>query len=695
MLVVLIAATTIAVIAGAQSGNDLFQQALSKERAEGKLEEAIGLYARVVKEFGADRALAAKALVQMGRCYERLGKAEATSAYDRVLREYADQRVLADEARTRLAVLARPDNRPGTTTRQAWAVSDNVDMSGSVSPDGRSLSFTDWETGDLAVRDLESGASRRLTAKGSWAESPEHAEFSAISPDGSRIAYEWTTKDDFDDLRLIGMTGGRPRVLYHNAEVHFLQPFEWSPDGKQILATFSRLDRTNQLVLVSADTGAVRVLKTFDWRAPWKAAFSPDGRWIVYDFPPMDDAPERDLFLIAVDGSREAPLVAHRAHDSLLGWVPRSDRVLFASDRTGTTGAWTIRVENGRPRGEAELLKLNIGHVLAMSFTRTGDYYYALSTGLRGVSVATRDPATGRLREPLAPLKGRFEEGKLAGVWCPDGAQMAYLQQSPLVRGGEGANTLAIQTLETGQVRTVPLKMSYAQRLRWLPDGRALVVQGTDLKGRRGLFRVDVSTSSFEPIVYGPISRYAASPDGKRLFYVNGAAIVQRDLQTGEARDVQSLASLTGAADPGSPNVGLALSPDGRWLALKVNRPPDGGRPSIQIVPAAGGEPRTILTMPDVDNSTWREMTWSPDGKYVVFTKSHSELWQVAAEGGPADRLAANMVYINSISIHPDGRRIAVSAGSAKYEIWVMENVTTPSARPQPSAPRAPLPARR
>ena len=35
---------------GQQTGNDLFQQALSKERAEGRLDQAIQLYQRIVKE---------------------------------------------------------------------------------------------------------------------------------------------------------------------------------------------------------------------------------------------------------------------------------------------------------------------------------------------------------------------------------------------------------------------------------------------------------------------------------------------------------------------------------------------------------------------------------------------------------------------------------------------------------------------
>jgi tetratricopeptide (TPR) repeat protein len=55
-----------------QSAQDLFQKALTKERAEGNLEEAITLYQRVAEE-SADEALAANAQLRIGICYEKLG----------------------------------------------------------------------------------------------------------------------------------------------------------------------------------------------------------------------------------------------------------------------------------------------------------------------------------------------------------------------------------------------------------------------------------------------------------------------------------------------------------------------------------------------------------------------------------------------------------------------------------------------
>ena len=91
--------------AWAESGSDLFQKALVAERANGKLEDAIKLYRRIAQQYAGDRSLAAKALIQMGQCYEKLGDPQARKVYDRVVRDYADQRYLAAAARTGLVRL--------------------------------------------------------------------------------------------------------------------------------------------------------------------------------------------------------------------------------------------------------------------------------------------------------------------------------------------------------------------------------------------------------------------------------------------------------------------------------------------------------------------------------------------------------------------------------------------------------------
>src|SRR5262249_42255553 len=94
---------TLLMIVG-QNGQDLYKQALVKERGIGNLEEAIKLYERAAKAAGNDRELAAKALIAAARCHELLGDANALALYDRVIREYPEQQQAA-VARDRSAEL--------------------------------------------------------------------------------------------------------------------------------------------------------------------------------------------------------------------------------------------------------------------------------------------------------------------------------------------------------------------------------------------------------------------------------------------------------------------------------------------------------------------------------------------------------------------------------------------------------------
>ena len=56
-----------------------FREARHKEQVEGDLNGAIKLYQSIASAQG-DRSLAAKALVQLGRCYEKQGNAEAAQS---------------------------------------------------------------------------------------------------------------------------------------------------------------------------------------------------------------------------------------------------------------------------------------------------------------------------------------------------------------------------------------------------------------------------------------------------------------------------------------------------------------------------------------------------------------------------------------------------------------------------------------
>src|SRR3990172_7340187 len=206
---------------GAQKPDDVerkLKAAMNTELVDGNLKAAIEQYKKVAQR--GIRPLAAQALVHMAECYQKLGDAEARKIYERVVREFADQKEAAATARTRLGGNATTQNA-GIVTRQVWS-GPNVYIYGSVSPDGRYLSFVDQETGDLALRDLANGKDRRLTNQGTGFESTQG---SVISPDGKQVAYSWDNRDGTSDLRLIGLNGSgpaTPQVLYDNEDINVI-----------------------------------------------------------------------------------------------------------------------------------------------------------------------------------------------------------------------------------------------------------------------------------------------------------------------------------------------------------------------------------------------------------------------------------------------------------------------------------------
>src|SRR6266540_4329383 len=76
----------------ARSAEVQLKAAQQKAEVEGDLKGAIEEYKKVIAMAGANRALAAQALVRMAECYQKLGDAQARAIYDRVVREYADQK---------------------------------------------------------------------------------------------------------------------------------------------------------------------------------------------------------------------------------------------------------------------------------------------------------------------------------------------------------------------------------------------------------------------------------------------------------------------------------------------------------------------------------------------------------------------------------------------------------------------------
>jgi Tol biopolymer transport system component len=102
----------------------------------------------------------------------------------------------------------------------------------------------------------------------------------APSPDGKRLAVIEADADGSSDLLLYDLTTKRqPTILSNGAD--WTDP-AWSPDGRTIVVT-AYATGTPELLLKPAD-GGLRATPIDGLPAgePYRACFSPDGKWIVY-----------------------------------------------------------------------------------------------------------------------------------------------------------------------------------------------------------------------------------------------------------------------------------------------------------------------------------------------------------------------------------------------------------------------------
>ncbi len=647
-----------------KKANDLMQAALARETVQGDLKGAIDLYGKAVKEAGANRALAAKALLKSAECYEKLGDAEARKVYDRLLRDYADQAESATAARGRLDRLGS-----GTGTRSTGVTARHIPGADglnayNVSGDGRFLSYFDE---GIWVLDLVNGQKRRLTPAAEKVFDP------VFSPDSSQLAYTWATRDKAE-IRLINLDGSGERVLY--GAQGYLALGNWT--AGHIVVTRTTGDR-RELWTISTQDGSAQKIKDVD-RKNWRPFLSPDGRWIAISR--LTDGQELDIFLMSTADGTETALVRQAGDDRLAGWTPDGKGIVFTSDVEGHgyNSLYGLRVDNGRPAGAPVLIRHDIGNVTrsdSLCLTNQGSFYYVMRSGGSNVMTGELDTKTGRIAGAPA-LATSFLMGTNDGSdWSPDGTKMVYRTRWGMQAGklsGESAN-LAILDVASGKIREITPRLEAFTDPRWSPDAKTILLKGSSA-GRDGLFLCDAQSGETKILAEGLLTKPLWTSDGKSVLYFQldskspyGGALVLHNLEPGRTKELYRSKDLWSRT--------MALSPDGTRIAFISNN-------TLMTAPIAGGDARTVLQLPKPETfEFFGGLAWMHDGRNLVFIKRPtgttsrgvpSTLWRVPADGGPVEEMGLSMWAMHYLSAHPSGQRLAFSVGFPnRTELWVVE----------------------
>lgn len=285
------------------------------------------------------------------------------------------------------------------------------------------------------------------------------------------------------------------------------------------------------------------------------------------------------------------------------------------------------------------------------------------------------DIATGAQRN-LTP--SRWSVGRAR--WSPSGEQLAFVDAG---RDG-GQRQIYVLPMAGGEAMQVTHAKNDVDSFRWTSDGASLLYTVADVpKEREGeerhnqsfevgdnsyttrkapgslhLWRIAVAGGEAKRLTEGSesISDLAVSPDGRTV-----ALRVKPHPHSGERRSVIRALDLISAeqrtlvSDVGGGDI-WAFSPDGRFLIFSNSRGPESGfNPSgMFLQPIDGGAPIDATRQLDRDLGG---AAWLPDGKSFLVTGpdlTHGAMWQQPLDGLPR-QLDLGMVNASSVVVSRDG----------------------------------------
>ena len=221
---------------------------------------------------------------------------------------------------------------------------------------------------------------------------------------------------------------------------------------------------------------------------------------------------------------------------------------------------------------------------------------------------------------------------------------------------------------------------------RW-SSVRELTFTGSDADSGK-IFSFDVDRGTLRVVANVPGRTQSLSPDGHRVLYLVGpwtsTSLVVADTDGGHAR---TLAGGRTTAWNGT------WSPDGMRVAYTYG---DSTRLlQVHVIDRDGGGDRAV-THSTRDEGSAQLPEWSPDGRWLAVQVNRlpthsSEIWIVSVANGEVHRIAPHEApYLDETpSWFPDGKRLAFQSNrTGTMEVWVMNadgsNPVQITGRPKP-----------
>ncbi len=462
--------------------------------------------------------------------------------------------------------------------------------------------------GDIWTVARSGGVARQITSD------PGLELFPRYSPDGKWIAFTGQY-DGNRDVYVIPAEGGEPKRLTwwtdtgHPAERAGPNNMVigWTPDGKRILFRSRHQaweDRAGRLYTVDLAGGLPEPLPMPEGGL---AAFSPDGRRVVYNriwtnfrtWKRYRGGMTQSLWIYDIPGNRLEQLTGNDSNSTEPVWI--GDRIVFDSDRDKTFNLFSVDPASKKVTRLTDHRDYDVrwasGGPDGVVYENGGDLYVYDLAASKSARVVVRVPAERPAARPgFVPLAEKITEFGLS----PDGKRALFVAR------GEVLTVPA----EKGNTRNLTSSSGAHDRgAAWSPDGRWIAYlsdrtgedeiwigpQDGSAAARR--LTTDGHCWRFGP-VWSPDSRKLAFADkDQKLFWVDaggGKVTLADQAKEAEIND-------------------YAWSPDSRFLAYSKQDP--GQMRQIYLYPIETGKVTRLTS--EMNDS--RAPVFDPKGRYLYF----------------------------------------------------------------------------
>ena len=502
-----------------------------------------------------------------------------------------------------------------------------------ISPDGTQIAFT--YKGDIYKVNANGGKAQQLTFHSA------HDYKAVWSKDGSKIAFASNRYGNFDIYVMNSNGGNATRLTFHSNDE---DPYTFSNDDKNIIFGALRQDDVkhrqfphgsqSELYSVPVKTGRIQQLFTIPAE---EVQVSKNGNLMIYQDKKGGEnewrkhhtsSITRDLWTYNTKTKEHTMITTHNAEDRQPVFANDDKTVYFLSERSGTFNVHKLSLNNPNQVEQVTNFKLHPIRFLSygngvLSFGYDGELY-TMKEGEKpkkvNVNIITQEIGNS---DEFISINGGISEMAIS----PDGNEIAFIARGEVF-------VTSVDKSFTKRVTNTPEAERF---VAWGPKGES-VIYSSERNGKWSVFKSEkvreeepffyaATLLKEEPLISNKVDNYLAeySPDGNKIAFIEGRRTLKvKDVKTNKEVTLLTPEDLFHMRDG---DKYFTWSPDSKWLLVDWSKTLSN---SEVLLMAADGSKRVNLNESGYYDSSPK---WVNEGKQMIWFSNRNGLKSYATSG--------------------------------------------------------------